>query len=102
MRIYSASVESLTSANSEKMKLPANRLLFIPAVTLLVVVWALSGSCAPTEPMLQRNVYRILSDNSGKHVGVTRGGRVHAHANRPSKFDITTFNKLMIIMTLFL
>lgn len=77
----------MTSANSEKMKLPANGLLFIATVTLLVVVWAPPGSCAPAELMLQRNVYRILSENSGKHVGVTRGGRVHAHANHPSKFD---------------
>ena len=71
------------------MKLSANRSLFIAA--LLVVLWALPGSCAPAEPKLQRNVYRILSESSGKHVGVTRGGRVHAHANHPSKFDTITF-----------
>ena len=66
------------------MKLPDNRLLFI--ATLLVAVWAL-GSCAPVEPMLQRNVYRILSESSGKYAGVTRDGRVHAHADHLSKFD---------------
>ena len=64
--------------------LRVNQLLCIAVAFILLAVWVLPGSCAPAE---QRNVYRILSENSGKHVGVTRGGRVHAHANHPSKFD---------------
>ena len=58
------------------------------AVPLLAAMWCLPGACTPAEPKLHRLVYQILSQNSGKYVAVTRGGRVNAHANNPSKFCI--------------
>ena len=48
---------------------------------------SLEGASAPVEQNLKRLVYRILSENSGKHVAVIRGGRVHAHATTTSKFE---------------
>ena len=64
-------------------------------VALLVLVWAPSGSSAPAaanpSEVPKKTIYRILSVNSGLHVGVIRGGRVHAHARHPSKFGTTTY-----------
>ena len=66
------------------------RVLVCLVIPLIVMLWTLPGTCAPSgidsiiEP--QRLIYKIVSDNSGKYVAVTRGGRVHAHANHASKF----------------
>ena len=68
-----------------KKKARVNQLLCL-AILSLVLMQSLEGATAPIEQNLKRLVYRILSENSGKHVAVIRGGRVHAHASTTSKF----------------
>ena len=62
------------------------RVLVCLVMPLIVMLWTLPGTCVPSGIEPQRLIYKIVSDNSGKFVAVTRGGRVHAHANHASKF----------------
>lgn len=79
-------VFSFKSKVKEILRIMSNQSLCI-ALSVLLVMWSLSVVCAQTvEQNLQRIEYRIVSEYSGKYVAVIRGGRVHAHANNPSKF----------------